>query len=167
MVRARRIRAPQPSRAKSSGWSRKSGRGSRRKAARASRNSARQSGGIVTVQSAGPSVSRTQACLPVMRSRSIAGVPRSSSFIVSIRGILDASLAPARAPSARRLPPRAARRGGDLADQLVEDGVAEILETVDGDDEGARPADHVVAVVGIEIGLERQDRQPVDDDAGG
>src|SRR5712691_10049204 len=55
----------------------------------------------------------------------------------------------------------------DLGDQLLEDGLAERLVVLGGDHEGAGAADHAVVVVAVEIGLEREDRQAVDADAGG
>src|SRR5216683_5937852 len=93
------------------------------------------------------------------------------SFIAFLRPLRHAPalhLAPTESAfSPRRLTPCATGRRGDLGDQLAEDGVAEMLETVDRDDEGARPADDVVAVIDIETGLERQDGQAVDDDPSG
>src|SRR5439155_15984329 len=59
------------------------------------------------------------------------------------------------------------RHRGDLADQLVEDGSAEMVETVHRDDEGARTADDIVAIITLQIGFEGEDGQPVDDDARG
>src|SRR5882672_6064336 len=56
---------------------------------------------------------------------------------------------------------------GDLGDELLEDGVGKRLEALRGNHEGARPADHAVVVIAVEIRLEREDRQAVDADAGG
>src|SRR4029079_8213890 len=57
--------------------------------------------------------------------------------------------------------------GGDLGNQLLEDGVAEGLVILRGDHEGAGAADDAVVVIAVEVGLEREDRQTVDPDAGG
>ena len=43
---------------------------------------------------------------------------------------------------------------------------AKVSKVVGGDDEGAGSADDVVAIVVLEVGLEREDRQAVDADAG-
>src|SRR5919106_6401384 len=68
----------------------------------------------------------------------------------------------------RSVPPRmrASLVRGHLADELLEDRVGEGLVALGRDDEGARAADHEVREIAIEIGLQRQDRQAVDDDAG-
>src|SRR6266850_2064461 len=55
---------------------------------------------------------------------------------------------------------------GHLADELLNDRVGEGLVALGRDDEGARAADHVVREIALEIGLQSQDRQAVDDDAG-
>ena len=59
------------------------------------------------------------------------------------------------------------RRAGDFDDQFVQDGVGKGLVALRRDHERAGPADDIVAVVAVEVGLEREDRQAVDADAGG
>src|SRR5437870_5166913 len=54
---------------------------------------------------------------------------------------------------------------GHLADELLEDRVGENLVALGRDDEGARATDHVVSVIALEVGFQRQDRQAVDDNA--
>ena len=63
---------------------------------------------------------------------------------------------------------RGARRlsAGDLDDQLLQDRLGEGLVALGRDHECARAADDVVLVIAVEVGLERQDRQAVDADAG-
>src|SRR5262249_543372 len=55
---------------------------------------------------------------------------------------------------------------GDLDDELLEDGIGERFVVLRGDHEGAGAADHAVVVIAVEIGLEGEDRQAVDADAG-
>src|ERR1700736_3608619 len=57
--------------------------------------------------------------------------------------------------------------GSDLRDQLLENGVGEGLVILRGDDKSPRTADHVVVIVAIEIGFERENRQSVDRNACG
>ena len=57
--------------------------------------------------------------------------------------------------------------GGDLGDELLQDRLAEGFVVLRDHDEGAGAADDAVAVIAVEIGLEREDRQAVDTDAGG
>jgi hypothetical protein len=49
-----------------------------------------------------------------------------------------------------------------LGDQLLENSVGESFIALRRDHEGARTADHVIVVVAVEIGLEREDRQAID-----
>src|SRR5260370_13913814 len=62
---------------------------------------------------------------------------------------------------------RSACAGSDLRDQLLENGGGKGLVIVRGDDKSSRTADHVVVIVAIEIGFERENRQPVDRNACG
>src|SRR6516164_1072272 len=57
--------------------------------------------------------------------------------------------------------------GGDLGDQLLENGVGKGLVALRRDHEGPGAADHAVVIIAVEIGLERQNWQAVDADAGG
>jgi len=43
------------------------------------------------------------------------------------------------------------QHSGDFDDQFLSDGDGEFLEGVGDDDEGARPADHTVAVIEVEV----------------
>ena len=53
----------------------------------------------------------------------------------------------------------------DLQNELAQHRVGEFFITLRRDHERARAADHVIEVVFVEIGFERQDRQAVDHDA--
>src|SRR5712671_1543114 len=55
---------------------------------------------------------------------------------------------------------------GDFGDQLFQDRVREGIVARRRHHEGAGPADHEVPVISVQIGLDRQDREPVDADAG-
>src|SRR5262249_33244687 len=66
------------------------------------------------------------------------------------------------------------RMTGDFEHQLGADRLLELLAIVDGNDEGARPADHAILVVDIkvldiegkDVGPLHHDRQSIDSDAG-
>src|ERR1700730_6897266 len=55
--------------------------------------------------------------------------------------------------------------GSDLDDQLLQNGFGEALVAVRRNNDGARSADDVLKIVGVEIWLNREDRQPIDGDA--
>src|SRR6185312_7099252 len=60
----------------------------------------------------------------------------------------------------------ARRQARDLGDELAEDGIGKLLETVYGDDKRTRPADDIVAVISVEARLDAEDGQAIDADAG-
>ena len=53
----------------------------------------------------------------------------------------------------------------DFGNYLLQDRISKHIITLRGDDESAGAADHLVLVVAVEVGLEREDRQAVDGDA--
>src|SRR5262249_3122387 len=53
----------------------------------------------------------------------------------------------------------------DLDDQLLENGFGKAFITIRRNHDGARPADDILKIVGVEIRLDRKNWEPVDGDA--